>query len=223
MCIAAARKSTGPHPRSCPVEREVGSGERPYPVRSPLSPPRGHPHSATLPAPAEIMDQFAPYCRRLIRKYGTCPELRQDLIGETYCLVHELLQSYDTSRGVPLSAYLFSQLRAGVFTYARSEWRRAARELAPQDPEQTDGEPEAAHQIDAGWPERLTLRESIREALGQLTPRQAAVVRLRYFQERDFEEIAAIMGIKACTARSLLRHGLRHLREILQRDAAPTV
>src|SRR5438105_5067120 len=89
-----------------------------------------HEGPAPLPAPAEVMDRYGPYCRRLIRKYGSNPELRQDLIGETYCLVHDLLQSYDVSRGVPLSAYLFSRLRSGVFTYARREWRREAREQA---------------------------------------------------------------------------------------------
>ena len=73
------------------------------------------------------------------------------------------------------------------------------------------------------WPDRLTLRESLIQAMGQLTERQAAVVYLRYFQDREFDDIAAILNVKTCTARSLLRHGLRHLREILRAEghAAP--
>jgi len=166
-----------------------------------------------------MMDRYGPYCQRLIRKYGRSHELRQDLIGETYCLLHDLLQSYDGSRGVPLSAYLFSQLRAGVFTYARSEWRREARELAASRAADEGWRLEERPEPDSTWPERLTLRESLIQAMGQLTERQAAVVYLRYFQEREFEDIGALLNVKASTARSLLRHGLCHLREILHSES----
>ena len=80
---------------------------------------------------------------------------------------------------------------------------------------------EARSEADSSWPEQLNLRASLMQAMGHLTERQAAVVYLRYFQEREFEDIAAILNVKASTARSLLRHGLRHLREILHSEGRP--
>ena len=174
--------------------------------------------SEPLPTAAEALDRLGPYCRWLIRKYGSTPELRQDLVGQMYCILHDSLQSYDSTRGVPLSAYLFSQLRTSVFTYARTEWRHAARELAASrlDGDSWEGA-EAAD--DARWPENLALRESLLQAMTQLTERQRAVVHLRYFQQREFEEIGCILGIKTATARSLLRFGLRRLRGLLRQEA----
>lgn len=172
---------------------------------------------APLPHPEELLVRFGPYCRRLIRKYGSSPELRQDLIGEIYCILHDLVQAYDTSRGVPLSAYLFSQLRASVFTYARSEWRRQARELAASRLETEPWEMAETMQ-DLDWPDRITLRESLLQAMEGLTERQRMVVYQRYFLEREFEDIAGTMNIKPATARSLLRHGLRRLRKILRSE-----
>ncbi len=178
---------------------------------------RGTPEVEAIPPPAELLVRFGPYCRRLIRKYGSSPELRQDLVGEIYCILHDLVQAYDTSRGVPLSAYLFSQLRSCVFTYARSEWRRTARELAASRLEGDGWELEETAQ-DLNWPDRVTLRESLLQAMEQLTERQRSVVYLRYFQEREFEDIAEMLQIKPATARSLLRHGIRRLRKILRSD-----
>jgi RNA polymerase sigma factor (sigma-70 family) len=175
---------------------------------------------AALPDPAELLERFGPYCRRLIRKYGSSPELRQDLIGEIYCILHDLVQAYDRSRGVPLSAYLFSQLRCSVFTYTRSERRRQAREMAASRLEGDWWELQEGKQ-DLAWPDRLTLRESLLQAMGELTERQRAVVYLRYFQDREYDDIAAILGIKPATARSLVRHGLRRLRKILHGDLRP--
>jgi RNA polymerase sigma-70 factor (ECF subfamily) len=170
-----------------------------------------------LPMPSELMVRFAPYCRRLIRRYGSTPELRQDLLGEIYCILHDLVQAYDTSRGVPLSAYLFAQLRSSVFTCARSEWRRHEREVLTSPLDVEWWELHSAKQDH--FHDRFALRESLLQAMNQLTERQRTVVYLRYFQEREFDDIAATLGIKPVTVRSLLRNGLVRLRAIMLNDA----
>lgn len=166
--------------------------------------------------PAELLVRFAPYCRRLIRRYGTTPELRQDLVGEIYCIIHDLIEAYDHTRGVPFSAYLFRQLRACVFTRARREWQVQKREVctSPLD----DDWWEIQQAADDRLPEQLGLREWLREAIGALTERQRTVVYLRYFQSRSFEEIADVLRIKPATARSLLRNGINQLRITLRSE-----
>lgn len=169
-----------------------------------------------LPAPGELLALFGPYCHRLIRRYGSTPELRQDLLGEIYCIIHDLREGYDITRGVPLSAYLFTQLRSSIFTCARREWRVQNREISTSPLEEDWWELQSV--VQDATAERFALREELLQALRELPKRQRTVVYLRYFQDQEFEEIAQRMGIKAATARSLLRNGLDRLRKMVRGD-----
>ena len=172
--------------------------------------------SEPLPSPSDLLVLFAPYCRRLIRRYGSTPELRQDLLGEIYCILHDLREAYDTTRGVPLSAYLFTQLRSSIFTCARREWRVQHREVSTSPLEEEWWEIQAIAQDRT--PDRIALREILLQAITELPERQRTVVYLRFFQEQEFEEIASAMGVKQATVRSLLRNGLDSLRKMVRAD-----
>jgi RNA polymerase sigma factor (sigma-70 family) len=158
-----------------------------------------------------------PLVRRLIRQYGTDPELRQDLPGEIYCRFCRLLEDYDPTRGVPLKPYLVSKLTSAVYTFARSNWRRERREVG-LDAEtgavlaaQPEGEPEA-------WEHEERLVEVLRQlpaVLARVPPRQRQVVVARFYEGRSFEDIAEILGVQPATARSLLRHGLNRMRAVI--------
>jgi len=172
--------------------------------------------SEPLPSPSVLLVLFAPYCRRLIRRYGSTPEQRQDLLGEIYCILHELREAYDTTRGVPPSAYLFTQLRSSIFTRARREWRVQQREVSTSPLEEEWWEAQAIAQDRA--PDRIALREILLQAIKELPERQRTVVYLRFFQEQEFEAIASAMGVKQATVRSLLRNGLDGLRKMVRAD-----
>ncbi len=173
--------------------------------------------------PEAWMARLEPYCQRLIRQYGSSRELRQDLQGELYLSLCKLLHDFDPARGVPLDAYLYSKLRSTAFTYARSEWRREARELAASrlagntlEGMPVDGWARLEAEPERGFAEGVHLRESLLRAMESLSARQRSAIFLRYFQQREYEEIAGMLGIQAVTVRSLVRHGLRHLREALR-------
>src|SRR4051812_22993567 len=53
----------------------------------------------------QLYEEFTPLVRRLLRQYGTDPELRHDLAGEIYCLFCSFVDAYDPGRGVPLKPY----------------------------------------------------------------------------------------------------------------------
>ncbi len=57
--------------------------------------------------------------------------------------------------------------------------------------------------------------QKLMEALNQLTPRQKEVIYLRYFEELDYEEIAAVMNITVKATYKLTARGLEGLRQIL--------
>ena len=162
---------------------------------------------------------FQPLVQRLIRQYGEDPELRQDLEGEIYCRFAQLLEAYDPHRGVPLRAYLVRTLTASVYSFARSHWRTQRRQ-ATFDPQFEETTSEAASWLapvdpTTQWDDQLVTEQVLKglpEAIAALPLRQRQVVIWRYYEARSFEEIAAALGIRLATARSLLRHGLNTLR-----------
>jgi RNA polymerase sigma-70 factor (ECF subfamily) len=161
--------------------------------------------------------EFRPLVQRLIRQYGSEPEMRQDLEGEIYCQFTRLLDVYDTSRGVPLRPYIVRQLTASIYTYARCHWRRQRREFSL---ELWDGAAQSADPSDQ-WDHDLMIqriRTSLPQAVSRLPQRQRNVVIWRYYEERSFEDIAQLLGVQIATARSLLRHGLNNLRKHMHSD-----
>lgn len=162
-----------------------------------------------------LYSQFAPLVRRLIIQYGTCPHLRDELVGEIYYRFCALLKAYDPDRGVPLRPYLVRQLSASVYTYVRSYRHGAAREL-PFEPSLEEVHRDLRADPTKEWDHTMALesiQEIIPKALSHLSERQQKVMLWRYYHDCSFEEIAQRLGIQTSTARSLLRHGLNNMRK----------
>jgi RNA polymerase sigma factor (sigma-70 family) len=157
--------------------------------------------------------------RRLVVRYGNTPELRRELPGEIYYRFCGLLNAFDPERGIPLRPYLVRQLTAATYAYARKHWRIASREV---NLEETDTGFGSEQDPTAKWLHAISQQQiaaRLPEAMQRLPRRQRQVVIWRYYEERGFEEIAGILGVKSATVRSLLRHGLANLRrQIVVRD-----
>lgn len=179
--------------------------------------------SIVLPSPidrAALYREFEPLVRRLIRQYGDCHELRQDLAGEIYCRFDSLLDAYDPGRGVPLKPYLVRQLTASVYTFARHQWRRQRREVSLESSagvyEVSDCPDPSRH-----WDHEMAMQKvlsALPEGIAGLPQRQRQVLVWRYYEGRSFEEIANALNIQLATARSILRHSLNNLRKWLARE-----
>ncbi|MBO3750758.1 SigE family RNA polymerase sigma factor [Streptosporangiaceae bacterium NEAU-GS5] len=85
----------------------------------------------------------------------------------------------------------------------RSAWRRRETVAAvlPEPPEY-DRSP------------AVDLRLALRQALARLTPRQRAVLVLRYFEDLPEKEVARIMGCSVGTVRSTAHRSLARLRAL---------
>jgi RNA polymerase sigma-70 factor (ECF subfamily) len=176
-----------------------------------------HSHDSTsYDAPldrAALFVEFAPLINRLIRQYGQTPEMRQDLVGELYCLFDSFIENYDPDRGIPLRFYLVRQLTASAFTFARKRWRQSEREVSLTEANAfrlpvVDPTPDWDRMLLAG-----DVAAVLPHLIERLPPRQRQVVVRRYYEDCSFEEIACTLGVKTASARSLLRHGLNRLRE----------
>ena len=167
---------------------------------------------------AALYRDFQPLVRRLIRQYGDTYEQRQDLEGEIYCRFCALLDAFDPGRGVPLRAYLVRKLITSVYTYARSQWRRQKHEISLEASTESGMEVgESSRPTDPSdeWDTNLMQKDLLKimpQVITKLPLRQRQVIIWRYYESRSYDEIAEMLGVKAATARSLLRHGLNNLR-----------
>jgi len=65
-------------------------------------------------------------------------------------------------------------------------------------------------------PDERAFGDRLTEAMGELPPGQRAVMHLKLWEERTFEENAELLGISPNTAASRYRYGLDKLRERLR-------
>jgi RNA polymerase sigma-70 factor (sigma-E family) len=101
-------------------------------------------------------------------------------------------------------------LRRVLYNLAADGWRRRGtwrQKLLPVlRAESRAAEPDQTSQVD--------LRDALVRMLGQLPPRQRAVIVLRYWEQRTETETAALLGCSEGTVKSAASRGLQHLREL---------
>ncbi len=113
-----------------------------------------------------------------------------------------------TRRGITDLADPGTYARRCIMNLHRSLGRRAAAQLR------------ALRRVPDPMPSTadVELRDAVRRALVELTPRQRAAVVLRYYEDRADDEIAEILGCAQATVRSLVARALPKLRPHLEED-----
>jgi len=123
----------------------------------------------------------------------------EDLLQDTYVVLVRRWKKHGT---VDPEAYV----RRILYSRFVDGWRRRRlAELPSASPPETGGRDEAGAATD-----RLTLRH----ALTRLTPRQRAVLVLRFYEDLTEAQAAAALGISPNTVKSQTRVALQRLREL---------
>jgi RNA polymerase sigma-70 factor (sigma-E family) len=154
------------------------------------------------PEPYEEFAAFARACHaRLLRAaYLIC--------GDTH-LAEDLLQS-----ALVKVALRWSRLRDGqpeayartvLYRDAATWWRRQRREVTVARP------PERRARADI---DEVPLRVVLARALSRLTPKQRAVLVLRFFEDHTEARTAQVLGVSVGTVKSQTAVALRRLREL---------
>lgn len=124
----------------------------------------------------------------------------EDLVQETYVV---LVRRWQRSGTVDPEAYV----RRILYSRFVDGWRRRRLvELPSASPPDTPGGDEA----DAAG-DRMTLGG----ALARLTPKQRAVLVLRFYEDLTETQTAAALGVSASTVKSQTRVALQRLRELV--------
>ena len=93
-----------------------------------------------------------------------------------------------------------------------SGWRRSRRHESPVA---------LVSLTEGGDPaEQVTTAEAVRRVCAGLPRRQRAAVALRFYEDRDYAEIAAVLGCSEATARSYVHRALQALRRELGEESA---
>jgi RNA polymerase sigma-70 factor (sigma-E family) len=130
----------------------------------------------------------------------------EDLVQETLTRVADRWPRL-TSGGADPMPYA----RTVLYRLAVDAWRRRSvrpREVGPGLEDLSSGGrvgPVDGHTLD-----RLVLQD----ALARLTPRQRAVLVLRFFEDRTEVQTAEVLGCSPNTVKTQTRHALRRLREL---------
>lgn len=157
----------------------------------------------------EVDEEFAQYVRarqhRLLRAaFLVCGDLHlaEDLLQGALV---KLAARWERLRNEDPDAYV----RKILYRDAVSSWRRTRRESLSLFPELDLDRPEPDRAPGTG--ERLDLLR----ALAQLTPKQRAVVVLRFFEDRSEADTADALGVSVGTVKSQTHAALARLRTLL--------
>lgn len=151
----------------------------------------------------------------VLRRVGDA-EAAQDITADVFFRALDRLWQFRW-RNLPFSAWLYRIAANGIVTHARREGRRAAvsldalleeHGLEPASPADLKAELEEAERALERHREFLEMRGRM-EALPRAYREALA---LRFFEDKKLSEIAAILGKKEGTVKSLLSRGLAKLR-----------
>ncbi|MBI5362528.1 MAG: sigma-70 family RNA polymerase sigma factor [Planctomycetes bacterium] len=163
---------------------------------------------------ALVREHFTPVYSLLHRLVGN-PEDAEDLAQETFVRAHKALALYRTDAS--FSTWLLRIAHHLAIDHRRAQGRpHRAASFSGLEPALVEALVERGPRPgDAAQENELVRR--LADALDRLPPKLKAVLVLRVVEEREYDEVAAILGVKAATARTQVMQA----RKLLVRWLAP--
>ena len=161
---------------------------------------------------AALFRHFAPRVKAWLLRRGVAEGIADELAQETMLTVWRKASRYDAAKA-GASTWIFTIARNLCIDSMRHD--RHPSELMEAAEAESDDTPRADAMLEAAERDgRLRL------ALGALSPEQAEVVRLSFFQDKPHAEIEQALGIPLGTVKSRLRLAMNRLRTALE-ELAP--
>jgi RNA polymerase sigma-70 factor (sigma-E family) len=161
----------------------------------------------------EVDEDFARYVRArqhtLLRAaYLVCGDahLAEDLLQQAFA---KLATRWERLRGENPDAYV----RRILYHDAISSWRRTRREHVLEFVPEGGADDWGAGGLRVDESAAVAERLDLERALATLTPKQRAVVVLRYFEDRTEADTAEVLGVSVGTVKSQTHAALARLRE----------
>ena len=148
----------------------------------------------------DARDDVYAYAATLLRDRGAA----EDVTAQAFERAFRRRNRYDARRGTP-RAWLFGIVRNAALDELRRR-KRAASAPVPAPPAAPDPEEVA---------ELAIRRDAVRVALGRLSARDREAIALKYHAGLSNAELAAVLGVSASNAGTLVHRAMSKLRESL--------
>lgn len=162
---------------------------------------------------AALFKHFAPRIKGYLVRSGSAEVLAEEIAQETMAALWRRAASFDPARA-QLSTWLYTIARNLRIDHHRRHGHGADDTGDGWDPEQ---QPADAHLA----PDELVLaaqrERGVQQAMAELPPDQALVLRLSFFDEHPHSRIAQDLGLPLGTVKSRIRLAVTHLRRLLER------
>ena len=157
---------------------------------------------------ATLFAFFFPRVKAYLLRAGAPAAAAEELAQETMLRVWRKAGAYDPQSGAA-STWVFVIARNLRIDRLRGERAPESVDLDPSDAPDEPLTGEAAALLNERG-------ERVRKALAALSPEQALIIRLSYFEERPQSEIARALGIPLGTVKSRVRLAIERLRAQLE-------
>lgn len=168
--------------------------------------------AADRPAFAALFRHFAPRIKGFLVRGGTDEALAEDLAQETMAALWRRASSFDPARA-QVSTWLYTIARNLRIDHHR---RTAQGSVEPPDDWDPEQQPEDAHLTPDELLRAAQRERGVQQALAELAPEQALVLRLSFFDEHPHGRIAQDLGIPLGTVKSRIRLAVTQLRRVLE-------
>ena len=144
-------------------------------------------------------------------------ETATDLVAETFAAAFRDRRQFRGGTREEATGWLFGIARHQLSSFYRrgSVEREAMRRLSVERRDLSDHELERIEEL-AGI---AVLRARVRDRLLELEPADQEILRLRVVEEREYDEIAAVLGVREDAVRARVSRALKRLRVLV--EAAP--
>jgi RNA polymerase sigma-70 factor (ECF subfamily) len=159
---------------------------------------------------AEFYEQMSPAVLRYFARETGEPHRAFDLTAETFAKAFEKRRDFRGETDAQAAAWLWTIARAELAHYGRSrriELAALAR-LGLERPQPSDEELRHIEQLSAS----AEAQAHVEAALTLLPHDQQHVIRMRFVEQRSYQDIAERLGVSADVVRARCSRGLRTLR-----------
>ncbi|HRQ16777.1 MAG TPA: sigma-70 family RNA polymerase sigma factor [Agriterribacter sp.] len=150
-----------------------------------------------------------------LMNYGIKLTGRRDMTRD--CITQILLRLWDNRSKLPcienVRSYLLTSLRRELIAEIKMEGNRSLKNRLFGESIQTTEAPYEEYIVQLQH--NRELKEKLMNAIGQLTQREKELLKLKFFEDLDYDEIAAKCNITKRTAYNIIHQALKSLRLIL--------
>jgi RNA polymerase sigma-70 factor (ECF subfamily) len=159
----------------------------------------------------EIIDRYEKLLRSYAYRLVGNPDLVEDIVQEAFIKAYRDIWGFDTGR--KFSSWIYRIVHNQAIDQFRKNQKLVNLEEFPEIAENRDLAQEIQEKID-----NKKDKERLASAIKLLPEKYKNVIILKYFEEKDYEEISDILRIPVGTVGTLISRAKKKIRENLGRE-----